>query len=151
MSLDEAKSTVVLEVTRGPDVGRTWEVAVGAFRVIGRAEGAVATTEVVAISDRRRLNSEDQTLISSHLRERAQPNRPGSRAELHSFERLPDASLNDDAVSDTHAMIFVDEAGISLVDAGATNGTWVNGEQVSRKELVVGDLLRLGESRIRVR
>jgi hypothetical protein len=148
--MNQDVSALILKVTGGRDEGRQWDLPVGAFRVVGRAEGAVATTEVVAISDRRRLNAEDQALVSSHLRERAQPDRPGTRAELTRFERLPDATLDDDAVSDAHAMIFLDEAGISVVDAGATNGTWVNGERISRRDLVPGDLLRIGESRLKI-
>jgi hypothetical protein len=105
---------------------------------------------MIAPGDRRRLDAEDHKHVEEHLKRRAAPGRPGSRSEVANFERLEDMDLSDDAVSQTHAMIFVDEAGASLVDVMATNGTFVNGQKISDKELVDGDLLRIGETRIKV-
>ncbi|HEY4220652.1 MAG TPA: FHA domain-containing protein, partial [Myxococcota bacterium] len=67
------------------------------------------------------------------------------------FERAPDVDLSDEAVSQTHAMVFCDEAGASLVDVASTNGTFVNGDKVNESALVVGDLVRVGESRMEIR
>ena len=75
----------------------------------------------------------------------------GARASVDNFEREDDLDLADDAVSQTHAMVFVDEAGVSLVDVASTNGTFVNGRKVTEAELVAGDLLRVGETRIEIR
>lgn len=38
--------------------------------------------------------------------------------------------LRDDSVSQTHAEIFVQDDGVSIVDLGSKNGTWVNGARV---------------------
>ena len=48
-------------------------------------------------------------------------------------------------------MIFVDEAGASLLDMASTNGTFLNGKRTSSSELSLGDLVRIGETRIEVR
>ena len=78
-------------------------------------------------------------------------NLKGARDKVDNFEREDDLDLADDAVSQTHAMVFVDEAGVSLVDVASTNGTFVNGRKVTEADLVGGDLLRVGETRIEIR
>lgn len=142
---------VVLEIVRGPDAGRRFVMEVGHYRVIGRAYGVMGGTAMISQGERRRLDAEDQRVVSDHLARRANPGRPGARAEVSSFVRDDDIDLADDAVSQTHAMIFVDEAGVSLVDVASTNGCSVNGTKSSEAELVDGDLLRVGETRIEVK
>jgi hypothetical protein len=57
----------------------------------------------------------------------------------------------DDTVSRTHAEIAV-RAGLCLIrDLDSCNGTWLNGRQVRRARLRRGDVLRLGETEVRVR
>ena len=57
----------------------------------------------------------------------------------------------DDAVSRTHAEIAV-RAGLCLIrDLDSCNGTLVNGRPIRRARLRRGDVLRLGETEIRVR
>lgn len=143
---------VTLEVVRGPDAGRRFPIAVGHYRVIGRAHGVTGGTAVVSQGERRRLDVEDQRRMSEYLKERgALAGKVGARDQVDNFQRDDDMDLADDAVSQTHSMIFVDEAGVSLVDVASTNGTYVNGRRVSEAELVSGDLLRVGESRIEIR
>lgn len=143
---------ITLEVVRGPDAGRKFPIGVGSYRVIGRAFGVMGRTAVVPQGERRRLDVEDQRRMNAHLQERRHAgNKAGARDKVDSFQREDDVDLADDAVSQTHAMIFVDEAGVSLVDVASTNGTYVNGRRVSEAELVAGDLLRVGETRIEVR
>lgn len=142
---------VTLEVIRGPDSGRRFPIFVGHYRVIGRAFGMLGGTAVVPTGERRRLDVEDQRVMREHLSQRATPGKVGARSEVSSFTRDEDIDLADDAVSQTHAMVFVDEAGVSLVDVASTNGTYVNGKRVSEAELVVGDLLRVGETRLEVK
>jgi hypothetical protein len=144
-------SGIVLDVIRGPDAGRKFPIEVGHYRVLGRAYGVMGGTAVVTQGERRRLDVEDQRVITEHLQNRAAPGKVGARAEAENFERDDDLDMADDAVSQTHAMIFVDEAGVSLVDVASTNGTYVNGRRVSEAELVAGDLIRIGETRIEVR
>jgi hypothetical protein len=141
---------VVLEIVRGPDAGRKFTLEVGHYRVIGRAYGVMGGTAMISQGERRRLDAEDQRVVSDHLRRRASPNKPGARAEVSSFIRDDDVDLADDAVSQTHAMIFADEAGVSLVDVASTNGCSVNGNRTGEAEVVDGDLIRVGETRIEV-
>ena len=142
---------MTLEVVKGPDAGRRFPIAVGHYRVIGRAFGMLGGTAVVSTGERRRLDVEDQRIAADHLEGRAAPGKVGARSAVASFTRDDDIDLADDAVSQTHAMIFVDEAGISLVDVASTNGAYVNGKRVGEAELVLGDLLRVGETRMEVK
>lgn len=145
-------SGISLEVVRGPDAGRRFPIPVGHYRAIGRAHGVMGGTAVVSQGERRRLDAEDQRRIGEHLKERgATPGKVGARDRVDSFERENDLDLADDAVSQTHAMVFVDEAGVSLIDVASTNGTFVNGRRVTEAELVAGDLLRVGETRIEIK
>ena len=67
----------------------------------------------------------------------------GSRADF--------VLADDDAVSRTHAEIAV-RAGLCLIrDLDSCNGTLVNGRPIRRARLRRGDVLRLGETEIRVR
>ena len=62
-----------------------------------------------------------------------------------------DFLLDDDTVSRRHAEIAV-RAGLCLVrDLDSCNGTLLNGRFVRRARLRRGDLLRLGETEVRVR
>jgi hypothetical protein len=57
----------------------------------------------------------------------------------------------DDTISRTHAEIAV-RAGLCLIrDLDSCNGTWLNGRSVRRARLRRGDVLRLGETELRVR
>jgi hypothetical protein len=141
---------VVLVVKEGPDAGRSISIALGSYRVFGRGESWTGTA-VQARGEQRRLEREDQRLIGEHLLRRAAPGVVGARAEVAAFARQEDVELSDEAVSQTHAMVFYDEAGASVVDVASTNGTYVNGEKLSESVLVSGDLLRIGESRLEVR
>ena len=142
---------IVLVVVQGPDSGREIEIDLGCYRVVGRCDGFAGATAIVEHGEQRRLAVEDHKRITEHLRKRAAPGLLGARGEVAAFERLPDVELNDEAVSQTHAMFFCDEAGASLVDVASTNGTFVNGDKVNESALVAGDLVRVGESRIEVK
>lgn len=144
-------SGIVLDIVRGPDAGRKFPIPVGYYRVLGRAYGVLGGTAVVSSGERRRLDAEDQRKVSQHLSDREAEGKVGARASVDNFEREDDLDLADDAVSQTHAMVFADEAGVTLVDVASTNGTYVNGRRVQEAELVAGDLLRVGETRIEVR
>jgi hypothetical protein len=83
-----------------------------------------------------------------HLARRATPGLYGARGATADFERDDDIDLTDDAVSQTHAIVFCDDAGLSIVDVASKNGTWVNGDRVHESTLVDGDLVRVGETRL---
>ena len=142
----------MLVVVEGVDRGLAVALPPGAYRVVGRLEqGADSATVVVAPSDGRRLSRKDQERVAQHLKRRAEdPLALGARAAVAAFARAADIEVRDEAVSQTHAMVFHDEAGASVVDVASTNGTFVNGERRSESLLVAGDLLRVGETRFEV-
>lgn len=54
--------------------------------------------------------------------------------------------LADPAVSRKHAGIRRVEGNYELADFGSTNGVYVNGHKVPKKNLVTGDIVRVGNS-----
>lgn len=59
--------------------------------------------------------------------------------------------VNHTSVSARHARIEINDGElVDVVDCGSTNGTFVNGIQVERKQLVDGDLLRFATAEFRV-
>jgi len=65
--------------------------------------------------------------------------------------KLPnnDIQLDDSTVSRTHCKISQTRKGHRLVDLGSTNGSFVNGKPVTRKDLVEGDNITIGRSVLR--
>jgi hypothetical protein len=62
-----------------------------------------------------------------------------------------DLVISDERVSRRHAIIEWEHGEWRINDLGSTNGTWVNGRQVSRARLADGDEIELGGRRFRVR
>lgn len=54
--------------------------------------------------------------------------------------------LSDPAVSRKHVGIKRLPSGFELADLGSTNGVYVNGHRMPKKQLVTGDILRVGNS-----
>lgn len=61
-----------------------------------------------------------------------------------------DMVLVEDMVSRRHAKITSSEADVFIQDLGSTNGTFVNGEKVSRSRLSEGDRILVGTSIMKV-
>jgi hypothetical protein len=58
--------------------------------------------------------------------------------------------VDDEYVSSHHARFEPRRDGVYLDDAGSTNGTFVNGERLSRsRQLTPGDVVRIGETELR--
>jgi pSer/pThr/pTyr-binding forkhead associated (FHA) protein len=57
--------------------------------------------------------------------------------------------LNSREVSRVHARIEAWDGIFRIMDEGSSNGTYVNGRRVRRKELKVGDVLRFGDREFR--
>jgi NADPH-dependent 2,4-dienoyl-CoA reductase/sulfur reductase-like enzyme/pSer/pThr/pTyr-binding forkhead associated (FHA) protein len=58
-----------------------------------------------------------------------------------------DVSIQDPAVSSTHAQITLHEGALYLRDLGSRNGTWVNAQQVTTPYLLRdGDVVHVGET-----
>jgi pSer/pThr/pTyr-binding forkhead associated (FHA) protein len=62
-----------------------------------------------------------------------------------------DVVLSDDSVSRRHVEIAIRGGVCALRDLGSCNGTYVNGRRVVRARLRRGDVLRLGETELRLR
>lgn len=141
----------VLVVVKGKDYGRSIVIHMGHCVMIARSQALVGATGMITQHSLMRLSDEDDKSVTRHLKIRANPKMAGARSLLTSFERDADVGLQDDAVSQRHAMVFVDEAGASLLDMASTNGTFLNGKRCTSAELALGDLIRIGETRIEVR
>jgi hypothetical protein len=140
----------VLVVIDGADVGGRFELRPGCFRVVGRGPGMTGT-HVVERAEQLRLEDEDHRRIAAHAARRAAPGLQGTRGDTAGYARDGDIEIDDDAVSQTHAIVFCDDAGLSVIDVDSRNGTWVNGDRVYEAVLVVGDLIRVGETRLELR
>lgn len=61
-----------------------------------------------------------------------------------------DIALADPKVSRQHARLIRDASGIRIEDLGSANGTRVNGRPVQRAPLAPGDVIEMGDSRLRL-
>ncbi len=71
----------------------------------------------------------------------------------HSIGRQDSKLLlsDDPQVSRRHALLSVKDGGLAtLVDAGSTNGTYVNNQRVDSMELAPGDVVRIGTTQFKV-
>lgn len=59
-----------------------------------------------------------------------------------------DIILSDASVSRSHAQLEFGPSGISILDLGSSNGTWVNANRVDRANLSPGDAISLGSQRL---
>lgn len=141
----------LLTVTKGEprDLGRVVGLRVGDCAMVVRSPEVSRSTGMIGAQVLAALDDEDHAAVAGHLQERA-PDRDGARHLLDSFDRADDVALGDDAVSLRHAMVFCDEAGVSVLDLGSTNGTFINGHRVASGDLEPGDVLRIGETRFAV-
>ncbi len=56
-----------------------------------------------------------------------------------------DAVVDDPSLSRQHARFSADAGGVTLEDLESTNGTWVNGERVTKARVSYGDVIRIGD------
>jgi hypothetical protein len=61
-----------------------------------------------------------------------------------------DLSIADSSVSGRHAEISRIDGDIKIRDVGSANGIYLNGERIEEAELFDGDVLRLGQTSIRI-
>src|SRR2546423_11978115 len=59
-------------------------------------------------------------------------------------------SIADSSVSGRHAEILRTHGDIKIRDVGSANGIYLNGERIEEAELFDGDVLRLGQTSIRI-
>jgi len=79
--------------------------------------------------------------------------RVGMGVQAVTIGRVPESTivLTDPNASRHHAEILLDGDSFELVDLGSTNGSKINGQDVSRQLLVDGDELTFGTIRLRFR
>jgi hypothetical protein len=61
-----------------------------------------------------------------------------------------DLVLNDAKCSRRHAIVEMGPSGLGVRDNGSANGVFVNGRKVDRSPLIPGDIIRLGETVLKV-
>lgn len=132
-------------VVEGPDRGMRYTIESGTYRVIGRTSEDNDSTVAMTTTGDRMLDSEQQALIDG-LGKRA-----ADRAVRTRFKkRGSDILVHDDSVSRTHAALFADEGGVSVADLMSTNGTRVNGAPTSDQDLVTGDVVHVGKTKLQL-
>lgn len=143
---------VILEVDKGANRGARYEIESRCYRAVGRAASVGEITIDLSEVGDRVLDPDDVRRVEEHLA-RHKPKVPAQpdRLRMGAFRRGRDILLEDEKVSRTHAMIFMDEDGPSIVDLLSTNGTHVNGGQVGDADLRDGDIINIGKSRFIVR
>lgn len=142
---------VVLEVEKGKNKGSQYEVTARCYRSIGRAGRVGEHTMDFAAPGEHALDPDDLARVEQHLARRAaSPDPDPERLRIGSFTRGRDIALDDDKVSKTHAMLFVDDEGPSIVDLLSTNGTHVNGKKIADADLRDGDVINIGKTRFTV-
>ncbi|MCC7074598.1 MAG: FHA domain-containing protein [Deltaproteobacteria bacterium] len=135
---------VDLVAVEGPDRGMRWSVEEGAYRVIARAEDERNSTLQMTPDGDRALDKEQSQLVDSYFQAKS----PQTRRSFK--KRGPDIVLRDGSVSRTHALVFVDKDGASVVDLMSTNGTKVNDQPVRDVDVKPGDVLWVGKSKLAV-
>ena len=144
---------VSVEVDIGANAGTVYELGTRSYRAIGRSGGKDVTVQLSPEGDRV-LDPEGLQKVEEHIARRGDgddQDMGSERLRVGTFFRGRDILLDDDKISRTHAMIFVDEEGPSIVDLLSRNGTHVNGGRVGDADLNDGDAITIGETRFIVR
>lgn len=135
---------VDLVAIEGPEQGMRWSVEEGAFRVIARAEDQRNSTIQMTPDGDRALDKDQAQLVDNYFQTRGTQSRRGFK------KRGPDIILRDGSVSRTHALVFVDKDGASIVDLMSTNGTKVNDQPVRDVDVKPGDVVWVGKSKLAI-
>ena len=61
-----------------------------------------------------------------------------------------DMPLSDEAVSRTHSIITYENGKLYIRDLESKNGTYLNGKRIVKEELKDGDVIRVGDTTIKV-
>ena len=113
---------------------------------------------VLSAAEATALRAQQPQTAKATLSVVSSPTLPAGRrltiAEATTVGRSPDCALHldhDEYVSSRHALITPVENGVWVEDIGSTNGTYVNGAQVTTARVLhAGDEIRIGETQLRV-
>ncbi len=61
-----------------------------------------------------------------------------------------DIALNDFYVSRVHCELFIEGASVVVTHVSGQNGTLINGQAITKQELLLGDVLRVGNSHLKL-
>lgn len=61
-----------------------------------------------------------------------------------------DLTIESPRISRQHAIVHIMQDGIELEDLGSSNGTWYAGQRITRRKLVHGDEVHIGDTPVRV-
>lgn len=76
--------------------------------------------------------------------------RVGRQAQVIGRAATAELMLDDPHLSRRHAAVRLTDEGVSLVDLGSTNGTWVNDRRIiGTEQLTDGDVIRIGRTELR--
>jgi FHA domain len=135
---------VDLVAVEGPEKGMRWSVEEGAYRVIARSADERNSTLQMTPDGDRALDREQEQLVDTWFQSRGAQTRRGFK------KRGPDIVLRDGSVSRTHALVFVDKDGCSVVDLMSTNGTKVNDKPVRDVDVKPGDVVWVGKTKLAI-
>jgi len=138
----------VLEVIRGKESGQRYPIPVDCYLVIARRASDLSSTMEIAAGGDHLLGEQAIEIAERFIAARG--GRSGPRHRLGLRTRVTDVEIDDAGVSRTHAMIFHDRQGLSVVDLMSTNGTFINEAPVTDADLEEGDMIRIGETELRV-
>ena len=113
---------------------------------------------VLSAAEANALRAQQPRAAKAYLSVVSSPTLPAGQrvtiAEATTVGRSPDCALrldHDEYVSSRHAQITPADDGVWVEDLGSTNGTYVNGAQVTSARLVhAGELIRIGDTQLQV-
>ncbi len=146
---------VIFTVIEGEDKGKQVNLHFGTCKVVGRNLDTNTTVHTDEGPDKIELHQKEIERIRSYLI-RYDSQKLYSKEvdfkhdEVGSYTRTSDFILRDDAISRVHAMVFFGQEGVGVLDLASTNGTFVNGKKVNITELQDGDVIKLGETEVKV-
>ena len=132
-----------------------WMIVRGATRDVRTAP---QESIVLSAAEANALRVQQPHTLRAHLSVVSSPTLPAGHRltviEPTTVGRSPSSGIHldhDEYVSSRHALVTPAENGLWVEDLGSTNGTFVNGAQVTTPRLLqTGDEIRIGDTRLRV-
>lgn len=127
----------------------TDQLVIDAGKLLWQKPAVQAQVEVPDIPDIGPESSFREALSISLQGEKVQDFRLRRGRYLLGRADSADICLSNKHVSRRHALIVKNDTGVSIIDLGSTNGTFVNGLRFSGDQsLMIGDVVKIGDYRI---